>query len=76
MTPASSFKEKLQETQAKLFFSKNDPLDPRLGDLFKSTTATNLEPKNSLLIVGYKDDRGIKNSGGREGALVDPPAVL
>jgi len=75
MTPASSFKEKLQATQAKFFFSKNDPLDPRLGDLFKTTTTTNSELKKSLLIVGYKDDRGIKNNGGREGAHQAPDGI-
>lgn len=72
---SASFLEKLQSTPTHLFFSKNDPLDPRLGELFQSFQKQPSLPQKNLLLVGYKDDRGIKNNGGREGAGLAPDGI-
>ena len=63
-------------SQPQLFFSKNDPDDLRLGDLIKSTALDTL-PKNSnsVVILGYPDDDGIRLSGGRPGALEAPKII-
>lgn len=57
-------------TDSKLFFSKNDPLDPRLGDLVK-TKAEGAD----IVIVGYPDDEGIGINGGRMGAAQAPREI-
>jgi formiminoglutamase len=55
---------------SQLFFSKNDPLDPRLGELVK------VKPDGAdVAIVGYPDDEGIKLNGGREGAARGPHEI-
>jgi len=51
----------------KLFFSKNNPLDPRLGDLVKTAVEG-----ADVVILGYPDDEGIQLNGGREGAALGP----
>ncbi|MEK6627141.1 MAG: formimidoylglutamase [Bdellovibrionota bacterium] len=62
-----------------LFFSKNDPADKRLGDIFKSVSAQDLTEKSSILdsfcILGYPDDEGIKLNGGRLGAGSAPDTI-
>lgn len=57
-----------------LFFSKNDPLDPRLGDRVQaiSDLATF---KGDCVILGYTDDEGIFNNGGRPGAQAGPDKI-
>ncbi len=59
-----------------LFFSKNDPEDPRLGDLFKhlNLAQASLQP-DDLVIVGYPDDDGIRLNGGRPGAAEAPKLI-
>lgn len=52
-----------------LFFSKNNPKDPRLGDLVDQ------ELENTFHIIGYPDDEGIKNNGGRVGASLGPDTI-
>ena len=52
----------------KLFFSKNDPLDPRLGNLVNRGTA-------QVSILGYPDDEGIRLNGGRLGAAAGPDEI-
>ena len=54
----------------KLFFSKNDPRDPRLGDLVKPSLDT-----EDVVILGYPDDEGIRLNGGREGAALGPEQI-
>ena len=54
----------------KLFFSKNDPRDPRLGDVVK----TELKDMD-VAIVGYPDDEGIRINGGRDGAKLGPQEI-
>lgn len=57
-------------TDRKLFFSRNDPNDQRLGDLVKTT----LEGAD-VAIVGYPDDEGIRLNGGRQGAELGPDEI-
>lgn len=67
----------LTPTESSLFFTKNDPLDPRLGDLINK----NAEPKNTtlspdaLVLIGYPDDEGISLNGGRPGAQSAPHEI-
>jgi formiminoglutamase len=58
-----------------LFFSKNDPNDIRLGDLFKSTHKLETLNKKNYAIVGYPDDEGISLNGGRVGAKLAPDSI-
>lgn len=66
-------------TSQKLFFSKNDPNDLRLGDIFQNTTIEELSEKtdisNSYCILGYPDDEGIRLNGGRTGAASGPDTI-
>jgi formiminoglutamase len=57
-------------TDRKLFFSKNDPLDLRLGDLVKDKSEG-----ADVAILGYPDDEGIRINGGREGAALGPREI-
>jgi len=52
-----------------LFFSRQDPNDPRLGDLVRP----NID--DGVAIIGYPDDEGIRINGGREGARLGPQEV-
>lgn len=62
---------KFQRPNPDLFFSKGDILDPRLGDLFKfSEDASSVN--DSFALIGYPDDEGIRNNGGRLGAKEGP----
>jgi formiminoglutamase len=58
----------------KLFISKNDPEDPRFGDLVK-LIAEDSPLENAFVILGYPDDEGIKKNGGRPGAALAPGAI-
>ncbi len=60
-----------------LFFSKHDPLDPRLGDIAKSTMefAKVETGSRTIAIIGYPDDEGIKLNGGRVGANEGPDRI-
>ncbi len=61
-------------TDKKLFFTKNDVDDIRLGDIVSSESLLeNL--KNQIVILGYPDDRGIHNNGGRVGAKEGPTGI-
>lgn len=61
-------------TDKKIFFSKNDPDDLRLGDVIASEPLFETV-KNQVIIVGYPDDRGIENNGGRIGAKDGPSGI-
>ena len=72
----------LLPTPQKLFFSKQDPEDPRLGDIIQSLAdlpnfemEALLEQSSDVLIFGYPDDEGIKNNGGRVGAASAPQKI-
>lgn len=58
-------------TDPKLFFGKNDPKDPRLGECVLRDT--NKTP--TVAIWGYPDDDGIRLNGGRWGAAEAPDAI-
>lgn len=62
-------------TSEKLFFSKNDPDDIRLGNLVRSTLPEELSARDSFCLLGYPDDEGIKLNGGRPGAAAAPVAI-
>jgi formiminoglutamase len=59
--------------ESSLFFTKNDPNDLRLGDVFKNYDEKN--GANDFLIFGYPDDEGIKLNGGRSGAALAPNLI-
>ena len=65
----------------RLFFSKQDVEDPRLGDLVSPVTIQQVEQgvddlaKHSWLFAGYPDDEGIGLNGGRLGARLGPEQV-
>lgn len=56
-----------------LYFSKKDPLDPRLGEVFQFTPQPRAE--SSLCLLGYPDDEGISLNGGRPGAAQGPDSI-
>ena len=56
-----------------LFFTKNDPEDIRLGDLFKNFSET--LQADDFAILGYPDDEGIRLNGGRVGAALAPDKI-
>lgn len=71
----------------KLFFSKNDPLDLRLGDFFRYCSLKSIQNDiaqdgltkdsiaDSIAILGYPDDLGIQINGGRLGAQFAPDLI-
>jgi formiminoglutamase len=62
----------IKPADSSLFFSKNDPLDPRLGDFAKLKPSLEL---GTFGIVGHPDDEGIKLNGGRLGAALGPTSI-
>lgn len=57
----------------KLFFSKKDSQDLRLGDLVKEVTQeSNAKEKFDFILLGYPDDTGIIKNNGRSGAKSAP----
>ena len=55
----------------KLFFSKGDPEDPRLGEMIKA----NVGPESAIHLFGWADDSGIAANGGRVGAARAPDEI-
>ena len=66
-------------TPSNLFFTKNDPKDPRLGEWATSHPLRNLQDvkssQPSWMILGYPDDEGIALNGGRVGAKDAPNQI-
>lgn len=62
-------------TSEKLFFSKNDLEDIRLGNLVKSALVDGHSVTDSFCVLGYPDDEGIKLNNGRPGAAAGPAAI-
>lgn len=60
-------------TSSDLFFTKHDSHDPRLGEWAQHAPHDFQETGISLL--GYCDDEGIKNNGGRVGAHMAPHKI-
>lgn len=63
--------ETFKPAEKALFFSRQDPKDPRLGDL----VAESLDGKEGVTILGYPDDEGIRLNRGREGAAAGPREI-
>ncbi|MGZ3805494.1 MAG: formimidoylglutamase [Pseudobdellovibrionaceae bacterium] len=67
-------------TDSKLFFTRNDPADPRLGEwvsalaLNHSTDLSSIKSP-SWTLLGYPDDEGILLNGGRGGAQAAPDFI-
>lgn len=63
-------------TKPENFFTKDDPKDPRLGNFaIAMDDEKDTDLKDSIVIVGYPDDEGITNNGGRPGAKEAPKKV-
>lgn len=62
-------------TSEKLFFSKNDPDDIRLGNLVRSVVPEELLAPDSFCVLGYPDDEGIRLNNGRPGAAAGPATI-
>lgn len=54
-----------------LFFSRNDPNDPRLGDIVPRTQYEQAD----VVILGCPQDEGVARNGGRIGAAKAPDAI-
>jgi formimidoylglutamase len=57
-----------------LFFSKNDPSDPRMGDL-TSRVVGDIPGTARVALVGVPQDIGVERNGGRVGAAGAPAAI-
>ncbi|WP_413287583.1 formimidoylglutamase [Bdellovibrio sp. HCB337] len=67
-------------TDSKLFFSRQDPKDPRLGEWVTGFPLHKIDDLKSIkasswAILGYPDDEGIAMNGGRVGAK-DAPQMI
>lgn len=60
-----------------LFFTKNDPQDPRLGELSTHHSIQDIIniTKPAVALLGYADDDGIALNGGRIGAALAPNKI-
>jgi formiminoglutamase len=67
-----------------IFFAKNDPQDPRLGEWAQSLSIKDLAalethlagfPERSWTVLGYPDDEGVAMNGGRPGAGGAPDLI-
>jgi formiminoglutamase len=56
-----------------LLYSRQDPEDPRLGELVRSDQE--LVTSTGWTIAGYPDDEGIRLNGGRAGAALAPTEI-
>ena len=71
-----TLKSILIPTPPNYFFSKNDPDDPRLGEIVKTAQLGNTDLKpDDFVLMGYPDDDGIRLSGGRLGAAEAPKLI-
>lgn len=64
---------------SEIFFKSTRADDPRLGQLTQATTASKLAQeelnKHTYAIIGYPDDEGVLNVGGRPGAALAPDVI-
>ncbi len=63
--------EKLSPTDQKLFYSRNDRHDIRLGEIVPPTTYAEAK----VVILGCPQDEGVTRNGGRAGAGLAPAAI-
>jgi formiminoglutamase len=64
----------LDAPNEKLFFSSNDPSDPRMGDI-TLRGERNFADEVKIGIIGVPTDEGVKRNGGRVGAKAGPDAI-
>lgn len=64
----------LDPPEEKLFFTRKDDSDPRMGDLVMRGEA-NVTDEIAVGIVGVPTDEGVKRNGGRVGAKDAPDAI-
>lgn len=64
-----------QPASKDLFFSRNDPSDPRRGENVHAISSIDEAETCGVVIAGYPDDEGIHNNGGRVGAKEAPDAI-
>lgn len=72
------FLHNLKNPDQKLFFTKNDPEDPRLGEFVNAPSSEDelmSQEAPDLFIWGYPDDEGIRMNGGRPGAALAPTKI-
>lgn len=65
----------LKPTSPDLFFTKSDPLDPRLGDWAILANTAVQEEAHHFQVLGFPDDEGISLTGGRVGASEAPDRI-
>ena len=67
----------LVPTDLDLFYSRKDPMDPRLGDLVKPVSRDHEGALRhaQIAILGVPEDRGIEANGGKRGAALGPNAI-
>lgn len=61
----------------KVFFKKMDPRDVRLGEIVMPAALNQISnlPNGGFAVLGYPDDEGIANNGGRLGAKEAPDKI-
>lgn len=65
--------EMTSRPSSELFATRNDPNDPRLGEVVK-TTAEHYE-SSDIVILGCPQDEGVRRNNGRVGAAEAPDAI-
>ena len=68
---------RLSPPEAEWFFSKGDPMDPRIGELVDPVERDLEEAlkNHRIAIIGVPEDRGIAANGGKIGAAKGPVAI-
>jgi len=69
----SNIFELTSRPNGELFFARNDPNDPRLGEIVSSNTDD--YGSADIIILGCPQDEGVRRNKGREGAAKAPDAV-
>jgi len=59
--------------EGSVFFSRNDPNDPRLGEIVRHTP--DHYDNADIVIIGCPQDEGVRRNGGRVGAAEAPTAI-
>ena len=65
--------EQTTRPNAQLFFSHNDPNDPRMGEIVSQGEAD--YAASDIVIIGCPQDEGVRRNGGRIGAADAPNAI-
>ena len=66
----------LEPAPAELFFSRDDPEDPRLGDVVQRWSGGPIKLRaGQPVIIGFPCDEGVRRNSGRPGAAAAPRAI-